>query len=199
MPVFQVSSRTVQLSSPPKKRTRRFPSQWYVVARAVVSGLVGSAIFTLLARFGPTVFFLLPVLVSLGWGQPQRYDIIKLLHSTPVYLLLTICLTCIYYFFLIESQLLLYTGAHGALIVPVASTLAWMIIFEPVRMHVQQRIEQRFNLRDREAVKEIETFTSTLREEIDLDQLRERFLTVIQRTMQPYSVSLWIRIFHEQP
>ena len=97
MPVFQVLSRTAQLSTPPKKRTRHFPSQWYVVARALVSGLVGGAIFTLLARFGPTVFFLLPVLVSLSWGQPQRYDIIKLLHSTPVYLLLTICLTFIYF------------------------------------------------------------------------------------------------------
>lgn len=198
MPVFQVSSRTVPLSAPPKKRTRRFPSQWYVIARAVVSGLVGGAIFTLLARFGPTVFFLLPVLVSLSWGQPQRYDIIKLLHSTPIYLLLTICLTCVYYFFLIESQLLLYRGMHGALIVPVASTLSWMIIFEPVRIFVQRHIEQRFNLRDREAVKEIEAFTSTLREEIDLDQLRARFLNVIQRTMQPYSVFLWTRISREQ-
>src|SRR5438093_1189266 len=51
---------------------------------------------------------------------------------------------------------------------------------------------------NREAVKAIEAFTATLREEIDLDQLRERFLTVIQRTMQPYSVSLWLRASHEQ-
>src|SRR5712691_5166178 len=46
MSVFQVSSRSVQLAAPPKKRTRRFPSQWYLVARAVVSGLIGAAIFT---------------------------------------------------------------------------------------------------------------------------------------------------------
>ncbi|HAG99690.1 MAG TPA: hypothetical protein DCL75_12765, partial [Ktedonobacter sp.] len=43
-----------------------------------------------------------------------------------------------------------------------------------------------------------EAFTSTLREEIDLDQLRERFLTVIQQTMQPYTVSLWTRTSHTQ-
>ena len=32
MLVFQVSSRSVQFPGPPKKRTRRFPSQWYVVS-----------------------------------------------------------------------------------------------------------------------------------------------------------------------
>lgn len=198
MPVFQVTSRTVQLTAPPKKRRQRFPSQWYVVARVIGSGLIGAGIFTALAHFGPIVFFLLPVIVSLTWAQPQRYDIIKLLHSTRIYLLLTICLTLIYYYLLIESQLLLYTGQHGALIIPVASTLSWMIIFEPVRMYVQSLIERRFNLRNREAVKAIEAFTSTLREEIDLDQLREHFLTIIQQTMQPYSVSLWTYVSNEQ-
>ena len=36
MAVFQVSSRSVQHPDPPKKRARRFPSQWYIVARVVV-------------------------------------------------------------------------------------------------------------------------------------------------------------------
>ena len=83
-------------------------------------------------------------------------------------------------------------------IILIATALSWAIMLEPVRLYVQQRIERRFNLRDREAVKAIEAFTATLREEIDLDQLRERFLTVIQRTIQPYSASLWIRASHEQ-
>src|SRR6185437_10335087 len=36
-------------------------------------------------------------------------------------------------------------------------------------------------------------FTATLREEIDLEQVRERFLTVVQQTMHPSSVALWVR------
>jgi len=46
MPVFQVSSRSVQLPGPPRKRTRRFPSQWYVVTRVVGSGFIGDTCFT---------------------------------------------------------------------------------------------------------------------------------------------------------
>jgi len=191
MPVFQVLSRTVPLSAPPKKRTRRFPSQWYVVARALVSGLVGGAIFTLLARFGPTVFFLLPVLVSLSWGQPQRYDIIKLLHSTPVYLLLTICLTLIYFSVVTVVNLLIHQSTVSHIIL-ITTALAWAIILEPARVYVQQFIERRFNLRNRKAVKAIEAFTATLREEIDLDSLRERFLTPRLRVNSYDELNGWL-------
>jgi len=135
-------------------------------------------------------------MVSLTWAQAQHYNISKLLHSTPLYLLLTICLTFIYYGALTASQLLIYQSSSIPHIIIVTSTLAWAIIFDPVRMYVQSLIERRFNLRERE--KAIEAFTATLREEIDLDQLRERFLTVIQQTMQPYSVSLWTRASNEQ-
>ena len=135
-------------------------------------------------------------MVSLTWAQAQRYNISKLLHSTPLYLLLTSCLTFIYYGALTASQLLLYQSPDEPHIIIVTSTLAFAIIFDPVRMYVQSLIERRFNLRERD--KAIEAFTATLREEIDLDQLRERFLTVIQQTMQPYSVSLWTRASNEQ-
>ena len=36
-------------------------------------------------------------------------------------------------------------------------------------------------------------FSSTLRQEVDLDQLRDHLLAVVQETMQPTSVSLWLR------
>ncbi len=120
------------------------------------------------------------------------------LKSTPVYLLLTFSLALIYYSVITGVVLFIHQSPTISRIIIVTTTLAWAIILDPVRVYFQSLIEQRFNLRNREAVKTIEAFTSTLREEIDLDQLRERFLTVVQQTMQPYSVSLWVRISHEQ-
>jgi serine phosphatase RsbU (regulator of sigma subunit) len=161
--------------------------------------LFASLIFGLFAIPGHSdiVFFLIPVLLSLTTAQPQRYNIDKLLNGTPVYLLLTICLTFIYFGVVTGGELLTHQGvvSHIAL---VTTALAWAVLWDPVRTYVQSLIERRFNVRDREAVKAIEAFTATLREEIDLNQLRERFLTVIQRTMQPYSVSFWTRASNEQ-
>lgn len=201
MPVFQVTSTGPQLAAPPKKRARRLPYQWYLVARAMVGGLIGGLLFTLLLdifRHPASFFILLPVLVSLTWAQPLRYNLGKFLSSTPLYLLLTTCFTFIYYSAITVSQLILYRDPTIPLIIPITSSISWAIILDPVRAYVQKRIERRFNLRDREAARSIEAFTSTLREEIDLDQLRERFIAVIQETMQPYSLSLWIRASYEQ-
>ena len=201
MPVYQITSIQPQSAFPPKKRARRLPYQWYILVRTVIAGAIGGLSFTLLLNiFGhPDTFFIfLPIFVSLAWAQPLRYNIGKFLSSTPLYLLLTICWTSFYYGAITVSQLLIYGPSNFALIIPVASSLAWAIMLDPVRAYIQQHIERRFNLRDRKTVMAIDTFTSTLREEIDLDQLRERFIALIQQTMRPYSLSLWVRATNEQ-
>jgi serine phosphatase RsbU (regulator of sigma subunit) len=210
MPQFQVSSRSVeseQLAAPPK-RPRRLRREWSAVIRFVVAVSAAGGLFALLTVFkgsNDTVFILLPVFVYLAASQFQRYNLKLpsfalnlLLTATPVYLLLTICLAFIYYGAITEVELLLHPSPSVTHIILITTALTWTIILDPVRVYAQKGIEWRFNLRNREAVKAIEDFTATLREEIDLDQLCERFLTVIQRTMQPYSVSLWVRTSREK-
>jgi len=161
--------------------------------------LIGGFIFTLLTFLGHnTVFILLPVIVSFTMAQFQNYNPYAFLNSTPLYLLLTACLTLIYYGGITEAQLLIHQSPDEPHILIISITLTWTIMFEPLRRYVQRLIEQHFNYRDREAVKAIEAFTATLREEIDLEQLQERFLSVIERTLRPYSIILWVRINDEQ-
>lgn len=207
MAVFQVSSRTVQLVAPPKKKPRRLRQEWTAIIGLVVAESSAGGLFALLAIFIPSdiKFLLLPVFVYLAAVQFQRYNLKvpgfvlnMLLNSTPVYLLLTICLAFVYYGAITGVELLIHPNPVISHIILITTALTWTIMLDPVRVYAQKRIERRFNVRDREAVKAIEAFTSTLREEIDLDQLRERFLTVIQQIMQPYSVSIWIRTSHEQ-
>src|SRR2546429_9194412 len=209
MPVFQVSSRSVQQAAPLKKKPRRLRQEWSAVIRFLLAVSAAGGLFALLEIFiqSEIKFILLPVFVYLAATQFQRYNL-KLpsfvlnifLKSTPVYLLLTFSLALIYYSVITGVVLFIHQSPTISRIIIVTTTLAWAIILDPVRVYFQSLIERRFNLRNREAVKTIEAFTSTLREEIDLDQLRERFLTVVQQTMQPYSVSLWVRtrISHAQ-
>ena len=208
MSTFQVSSRSVQVDVKPKKKPRRLRLEWLAIIRFVFSVGAAGGLFALLTVFTGshnTIFILLPVLVYLAATQVQRYSL-KLpffalnivLHSTPVYLLLTICLAFVYYGAITGVELLIHQGEVSHIIL-ITTALTWTIMLDPVRVYFQKRIERRFNVRNREADKAIEAFTATLRKEIDLDQLRERFLTVIQRTMQPYFTSLWICTVGAEP
>jgi serine phosphatase RsbU (regulator of sigma subunit) len=204
MATFQVLSRKAQLTVPPKKRPRRLSQEWSAVIRVIRSMIISAFLFvTLLDISGSNyTFILLPVFLSLfitsSRHYARHYTLNMILNSTLLYFMLTVCLALVYYSVITEGILLTHSSPDTAHIILVTTALAWAVILEPVRAFIQSRIERRFNVRNREAIKAVEAFTSTLREEIDLDQLRERFLTVIQQTIQPYSVSLWILTFNKQ-
>ena len=209
MPVFHVSSRIVQLSGPPKKRRSYVRQRWYAVLRVVCAGLIFAVLADLLFMAGLSILFfiLLPVGTSLIWTPSQ---LSRLLHSTLLYSVLTFCLELVYFggitgiqFFIHTpgfGLLFLYHGPPIAMIIIVTTTLAWAVILAPLHLYAQARIEQRFNRRNYEAARAVEAFTSTLREEIDLDKVRDGLLAVVQQAMQPQAASLWVReaVHHER-
>lgn len=54
-------------------------------------------------------------------------------------------------------------------------------------------IDRRFYRRKYNAARTIAAFSATLRGEIELNALSEQLVTVVQETMQPAFVSLWLR------
>lgn len=82
---------------------------------------------------------------------------------------------------------------EGSELAIVASTLAISVLFQPLRRRIQKVIDRRFYRSKYDTVRTLEAFSSTLREEVDLAQLTEQLLGVVQKTMQPADVSLWLR------
>jgi hypothetical protein len=146
------------------------------------------------------IFLFIPLSVAIAILRSQLWDIDVIIRRTLVYTILTVILALIY------AGLVLGFGSlvRGLLdqqqnpLVIVASTLVIATLFQPLRHGIQRVIDRRFYRRKYDATKTVEAFSATLRNEVDLSQLREHLLAVVQETMQPTHVSLWLRK-DEQP
>ena len=138
----------------------------------------------------------IPLALAVAILRYRVFDIDRLINQAMVYGMLTAIFALVYFGLVIGLQLLvrLFTGQFSqSPVVIVASTLAIAALFQPLRRRLQHVIDRRFYRRKYDAAKTLETFSATLRNEVDLNQLREHLITVVQETMQPAHVSLWLR------
>ncbi len=117
-----------------------------------------------------------------------------LINRTLVYGTLTVILTAAYVSLVIGLQALLRgIISQDNSVAIVISTLTMAALFQPLRHGLQKVIDRRFYRRKYDAAKIIEVFSATLRNEVDLSSLSEQLVEVVQETMQPVHVSLWLR------
>jgi hypothetical protein len=137
---------------------------------------------------------LIPLSVTMGILRSRLWDIDIVINRTLVYGLLTATLLVIYLVLVFAGQALLSSLlGHNSGVVLVGSTLIVAALFRPLRHRIQQLIDRRFFRRKYNAQQTLAAFSSTLRGAVELDQVREQLLVVVQETMQPASLSLWIR------
>ncbi|MCB0239384.1 MAG: hypothetical protein KDH08_12225, partial [Anaerolineae bacterium] len=124
----------------------------------------------------------------------RLWDIDVLVRKTLVYASLTVLLALVFFgvVTLMSSLFSAVSGQQSALAI-VVSTLVIAALFNPLRRRLQEGIDRRFFRRKYDAQQVLARFALTARDETDLDALTAELVGVVQETMQPSHVSIWLR------
>jgi hypothetical protein len=135
-----------------------------------------------------------PVVMGIAILRYRLYEIDILINRTLVYGSLTATLVALYFAVIVvlQSLFVVLIGEKSTLAV-VASTLVIAALFTPFRRRIQAVVDRRFYRKKYDARKALETFSAQLRNETDLEALRDDLVGVVRETMQPAHISLWLR------
>jgi len=174
--------------------------KWFAYG-AIVSVPLGA--FPEVPGYGPYLELLGTVLLLAGLGigifRYRLWEIDRLVNRTLVYGLLTAILGGCYALGVLVIGQALSPGAHPSSLVVAASTLAVAAVFGPLRRGIQRAVDRRFDRRRYDAAKTIDAFAARLRQHVDLQAMTEELLAVADQTMQPTTVTLWLRPSGHQP
>jgi hypothetical protein len=178
----------------------RLQLRWVAFAAALVvlAGVVVLASLAIGVPGATTLFSIglglclvvLPLATGAAILRYRLYDLDRIISRTLAWGLLTVLLGLGY------AALVLGLGRllpQGSSLVVAGATLAVAALFQPARRRVQQLVDRRFDRRRYDAAQTIQAFSARLREQVDLDTLTAELLGVVEQTMQPTSVSLWLR------
>jgi hypothetical protein len=162
-----------------------------VLVKPTVVGLRGQMIWDAASL---PLYAMAPIGLTIALLRHRLYDVDVVIRRTLIYSTLTVLLAMVYFggVALMQGGFVAITGQESPLAV-VASTLAIAALFRPVRRRVQDVVDRRFFRRKYDAEKTVDAFARTVRDEVDMDRLRGELVRVVEETMQPDHVSLWLR------
>jgi hypothetical protein len=177
--------------------TERQQLRWVALAAAAVS-LAAALVLAAMVTETPALFgwglglcaTILPLAVGAAVLRYRLYDLDRIISRTLTYGLLTVLLGGGYVGIVLGLGQFL---GRGSSLVVAGATLAVAAAFQPARRRVQHQVDRRFNRRKYSAARTIEAYSVRLRDQLDLDTLSTELLAVVDQTMEPTRVLLWLR------
>jgi hypothetical protein len=131
----------------------------------------------------------LPLSIAVGILKYHLYDIDRLISRTLAYTLVTGLLIGVYAGIVtFATRVLPFSSPVGV----AASTLTVAALFNPLRRRVQRIVDRRFNRARYNAETVVAAFAARLKDAVDLDLVRDDLAGVVQQTLEPAHVSVWM-------
>jgi len=174
--------------------------KWVMAASILMfTGFLGALLMPTLGLqgFAWAVGFLglgmIPISAGIAILRYRLWDIDLLIRRTLIYSLITAALALLYYGSVALIQGLFRLPGEGRSQLPiVGSTMVIAALFSPLRRRMQELIDRRFYRRKYNAEKILAAFSAAARDEVDIEQLTSQLQSIVQETMQPEYVSLWL-------
>jgi len=137
---------------------------------------------------------MVPISVSFSILRYRLWDVDRLINRSLVYGTLTVVLAVLYFGLVIflRTAFLGFTEQSSVISV-IISTLAIAALFNPLRGSIQKWIDLRFFRRKYDTEKTLEAFRQNIRQKVNLNQLTDELINMVDDTIQPEHISLWIR------
>lgn len=187
-------------------QVERYQTKWfisslafYIIATTIVTIFTGSlnlGEYGWWGDLGGLLSYLIPISLVISILRYRLWDIDVIIRKTLVYGALTILLALVYFGLIVLLQQVFgaLTNSENSPFAIVVSTLVIAALFNPLRHHLQDFIDRRFYRRKYNAEHALETFAQTTRDEVEVDALTNSLLGLINETMQPELVSIWLKI-----
>ena len=172
---------------------RRQQLKWLACGAAVTLGIgVGASSVApgALSWILGITLFALPVSIGVGILKYRLYDIDRIISRTLAYAIVTGLLIGVYTGLVLLTTHLLGFSSSAAV---AASTLAAAALFNPVRRRVQRMVARRFNRARYDADRTVAAFAARLKDAVDLDSIRNDLAGIVQQTLEPAAISIWVR------
>ena len=147
------------------------------------------------AVLSAVTYFLFTLCLGIAMLRYRLWDVDLIIRRTLIYGALTMLLAVVYLGTVLALQVVFtaLTGQSRSQLVTVLSTLAIAALFVPLRARVQASIDRAFYRRKYDAARTLAAFSHSLRDEVNLLELNERLLQVVDDTMHPDTLSLWVK------